>query len=105
MNDESPAWSLFIKEASKLDFLFFHFPQEEYDAVFPDTSRILMMLRHDGEIHQIMIGEILHIMSVVHWAIMHLSLSNLLYGIIIMESSCAAYHIDNLAITLMGMKT
>ena len=73
--------------------------------VFLDTSRILMMLRHNGEIHQVMIGEILHIMSVVHRAIMYLSLSNLLHGIIIMESSSAAYHIDNLAVALMSMKT
>ena len=73
--------------------------------VFPDTSRILMMLRHNGEIHQIMIGEILHIMSMVHRAVMYLSLSNLLHGIIIMESSSAAYHIDNLAVALMSMKT
>ena len=64
-----------------------------------------MMLRHNSEIHQIMICEILHIMSVVHRAIMHLSLANLLHGIIIMESSSAAYHIDNLAVALMGMKT
>ena len=84
---------------------FFRFPQEEYDAFFPDASRILMMLRHNGEIHQIMIGEILHIMSMVHRAVMHLSLSNLLHGIIIMESSSAAYHIDNLAVALMSMKT
>ena len=91
-------------EASELDFLFFIFP-EEYDMFFPDTSRILMMLRHNSEIHQIVVGEILHIMSVVHWAIMHLSLSNLLHGIIIMESSSAAYHVDNLAVTFMGMKT
>ena len=95
----------FLREASELDFLFFHFPQEEYDMVFPDTSRILMMLRHNGEIHQIMICEILHIMSMVHRAVMHLSLSNLFYGIIIMESSSAAYHIDNLAVALMSMKT
>ena len=73
--------------------------------VSPDTSRILMMLRHNSEIHQIMVGEILHVMSVVHRAIMYLSLTNLLYCIIIMESSCAAYHIDNLAVALMGMKT
>ena len=73
--------------------------------VFPDTSRILMMLRHNGEIHQTMIGEILHIMSMVHRAVMYLSLSNLLHGIIIMESSSAAYHIDNLAVALMSMKT
>ena len=72
---------------------------------FPDASRILMMLRHNGEIHQIVVGEILHIMSMVHRAIMHLSLTNLLYGIIIMESSSAAYHVDNLAVALMGMKT
>ena len=84
---------------------FFHFPQEEYDVVFPDTSGILMMLRHNGEIHQIMICEILHIMSMVHRAVMHLSLANLLHGIIIMESSSAAYHIDNLAVALMSMKT
>ena len=64
-----------------------------------------MMLRHNGEIHQIMIGEILHIMSMVHRAIMHLSLTNLLYGIIIMESSSAANHVDNLAVALMSMKT
>ena len=64
-----------------------------------------MMLWHNGEIHQIMVGEILHVMSMVHRTIMHLSLTNLLYGIIIMESSCAAYHIDNLAVALMGMKT
>ena len=64
-----------------------------------------MMLRHNGEIHQIMVGEILHIMSVVHRAIMHLSLANLLHGIIIMESSSAAYHIDNLAVALVSMKT
>ena len=43
--------------------------------VFPDTSRILMMLRHNGEIHQVMICEILHIMSMVHRAVMHLSLT------------------------------
>ena len=78
---------------------------EEYDAFSPNTSRILMMLRHNGEIHQIMISEILHIMSMVHRAVMHLSLSNLLHGIIIMESSSAAYHIDNLAVALMSMKT
>ena len=95
----------FLREASELDFLFFHFPQEEYDAFFPDAPGILMMLRHNGEIHQIMIGEILHIMSMVHRAVMHLSLSNLLHGIIIMESSSAAYHIDNLAVALMSMKT
>ena len=96
----------FQREASELDFLFFHFPQEEYDAFsLIDVSRILMMLRHNGEIHQIMICEILHIMSVVHRAVMHLSLSNLFYGIIIMESSSAAYHIDNLAVALMSMKT
>ena len=35
MNDESPAWSLFIKEASELDFLFIIIFLEEYDAVFP----------------------------------------------------------------------
>ena len=93
-----------IREASELDFLF-SFSPEEYDVVFLDTSRILMMLRHNGEIHQVMIGEILHIMSMVHRTIMHLSLSNLLHGIIIMESSSAAYHIDNLAVALMGMKT
>lgn len=51
------------------------------------------MLRHNGEIHQIMICEILHIMSMVHRAVMHLSLSNLFYDIIIMESSSAAYHL------------
>ena len=72
---------------------------------FLDTPGILMMLRHNGEIHQIMICEILHIMSVVHRTIMHLSLANLFYGIIIMESSSAAYHIDNLAVALMSMKT
>ena len=64
-----------------------------------------MMLRHNGEIHQIVVGEILHIMSVVHRAIMYLSLTNLLYGIIIMESSSAAYHVDNLAVAFMSMKT
>ena len=84
---------------------FFRFPQEEYDAFFPDAPGILMMLRHNGEIHQVMICEILHIMSMVHRAVMHLSLSNLLHGIIIMESSSAAYHIDNLAVALMSMKT
>ena len=79
---------------------------EEYDAFsLIDVSRKLMMLRHNGEIHQIMVGEILHIMSVVHRAVMHLSLANLLHGIIIMESSSAAYHIDNLAVALMSMKT
>ena len=88
-----------------MDFLFFHFPQEEHDVFFPDTPEILMMLRHNSEIHQIMVGKILHIMSVVHRAVMHLSLSNLFYGIIIMESSSAAYHIDNLAVALMSMKT
>ena len=64
-----------------------------------------MMLWHYGEIHQIMICEILHIMSVVHRAVMHLSLANLLHGIIIMESSSAAFHIDNLAVALVSMKT
>ena len=79
---------------------------EEYDAFsLIDVSRILMMLRHNGEIHQIMIGEILHIMSVIHRAVMHLSLTNLLHCVIIMESSSAAYHIDNLAVALMSMKT
>ena len=79
---------------------------EEYDAFsLIDVSRILMMLRHNGEIHQIMVGEVLHIMSMVHRAVMHLSLANLLHGIIIMESSSAAYHIDNLAVALMSMKT
>nr|WP_287802869.1 hypothetical protein [Prevotella sp.] len=54
-----------LREASELDFLFFHFPQEEHDVFFPDTPEILMMLRHNSEIHQIMVGKILHIMSVV----------------------------------------
>lgn len=94
LRERHPSWTFFL-----------HFPQEEYDMVFPDTSRILMMLRHNGEIHQIMVGEILHIMSVVHRAVMHLSLANLLHGIIIMESSSAAYHIDNLAVALVSMKT
>ena len=85
-------------------FYFFVF-LEEYDVFFPDTPGILMMLRHNGEIHQIMICEILHIMSMIHRAVMHLSLSNLFYGIIIMESSSAAYHIDNLAVALVSMKT
>ena len=48
---------------------------EEYDAFsLIDVSRKLMMLRHNGEIHQIMVGKILHIMSVVHRAVMHLYL-------------------------------
>ena len=93
-----------IREASELDFLF-SFSPKEHDVIFPDTSRILMMLRHNSEIHQIMVGEVLHIMSVVHRAVMHLTLVNLLHGIIIMESSSAAYHIDNLAVALMSMKT
>ena len=92
-NERHPSWTFF--------FVFL----EEYDVFFPDTPGILMMLRHNGEIHQIMIGEIIHIMSVVHRAVMHLSLSNLLHAIIIMESSSAAYHIDNLAVTLVSMKT
>ena len=97
--------AFFIREASELDFLFFVF-LEEYDAFsLIDVSRKLMMLRHNGEIHQIMVGEVLHIMSMVHRAVMHLSLTNLLHGIIIMESSSAAYHIDNLAVALMSMKT
>ena len=94
----------FQREASELDFLFFVF-LEEYDTFFPDVSRILMMLRHNSEIHQIMVGEVLHIMSMVHRAVMYLTLANLLHGIIIMESSSAAYHIDNLAVALMSMKT
>ena len=94
LRERHPSWTFFL-----------HFPQEEYDMVFPDTSGILMMLRHNGEIHQIMVGEILHIMSVIHRAVMHLSLANLLHGIIIMESSSAAYHIDNLTVALMSMKT
>ena len=64
-----------------------------------------MMLWNDGKIYQVVVGKILHIMSVVHRTIMHLSLSNLLHGIIIMESSSAAYHIDDLAVALMNMKT
>ena len=46
-------------------YYFFIFLQEEHDVFFPDTPGILMMLRHNGEIHQIMVGEVLHIMSVV----------------------------------------
>ncbi len=42
-----------------------------------------------------MVCEILHVMSMIHRTVMHLSLANLLYGIVIMESSSAAYHIDN----------
>ena len=94
LRERHPSWTFF--------FVFL----EKYDAFsLIDVSRILMMLRHNSEIHQIVVGEILHIMSMVHRAIMHLSLANLLYGIIIMESSCTAYHIDNLAVALMGMKT
>ncbi len=53
-----------------------------------------------------MICEILHVMSMIHRKakVMHLYLANLLYGIVIMESSSAAYHIDNLAVALMSMK-
>ena len=51
-----------------------------------------------------MICEILHVMSMIHRTVMYLSLANLLYGIVIMESSSAAYHIDNLAVALMSMK-
>ena len=93
-----------FSKVSELDFQFSLFLLRNIRGIqkdFPDASRILMMLWHNGEIHQIMVGEILHIMSMVHRAIMHLSLTNLLYGIIIMESSCAAYHIDNLAVALM----
>ena len=72
---------------------------------FPDTPGILMGLRHNGEIHQIMVGEILRMMSVVHRAVMHQSLSNLLHGIIILESSSAASPLDNLAVALLIMKT
>ena len=94
LRERHPSWTFF--------FVFL----EKYDAFsLIDVSRILMMLRHNGEIHQIMVGEVLHIMSVVHRAVMHLSLANLLHGIIIMESSSAAYHIDNLAVALMSMKT
>ena len=64
-----------------------------------------MMLRHNGEIHQIMVSEVLHIVSMIHRAVMYLTLVNLLHGIIIMESSSTAYHIDNLAVALMSMKT
>ena len=94
----------FQREASELDFLF-SFSLRNMMRFFPDVSRILMMLRHNGEIHQIMVGEVLHIMSMVHRAVMYLTLANLLHGIIIMESSSAAYHIDNLAVALMSMKT
>ena len=52
-----------------------------------------------------MVCEILHVMSMIHRTVMYLSLANLLYGIVIMESSSAAYHIDNLAVALMSMKT
>ena len=100
---KSPAWNLF--RGFRVGLSFFSFSLRNMMLFFPDTSRILMMLRHNGEIHQIMIGEILHIMSMVHRAVMHLSLANLLHGIIIMESSSAAYHIDNLAVALMSMKT
>ena len=62
---------------------------EEYDAFSPNTSRILMMLRHNGEIHQIMISEILHIMSMVHRAVMHLSLANPLHGCLLYTSDAA----------------
>ena len=95
----------FLREASELDFLFSFSLRNIMRFSLIDVSRILMMLRHNGEIHQIMICEILHIMSMVHRAVMHLSLANLFYGIIIMESSSAAYHIDNLAVALMSMKT
>ena len=64
-----------------------------------------MMLGHNGEIHQIMVGEVLHIMSMVHRVVMHLSLANLLHAIIIMESSSAAYHIEKHAVAFMSMKT
>ena len=93
-----------FSKVSELDFQFSLFLLRNIRGI-PDTSRILMMLRHNSEIHQIVVGEILHIMSMVHRAIMHLSLANLLYGIIIMESSSAAYHIDNLAVALVSMKT
>ena len=62
------------------------------------------MLRHDGEIHQVVVGEVLHVVSMVHWAVVYLSYVNLLHGVIVMESSSTAYHIDNLAVALVGMK-
>ena len=92
--ERHPSWTFFFSFSLRNMILF-----------FPDVSRILMMLRHNGEIHQIMVGEILHIMSMAHRAVMYLTLANLLHGIIIMESSSAAYHIDNLAVALMSMKT
>lgn len=95
----------FQREASELDFLSSFSLRNMLLFSLIDVSRILMMLWHNGEIHQIMVSEVLHIVSMVHRAVMYLTLVNLLHGIIIMESSSAAYHIDNLAVALMSMKT
>ena len=64
-----------------------------------------MMLWNDGKIYQVVVGKILHVMRMAHWAIMYLTLTYLFHGIIIMESSSATHHIDNLTIALMNMKT
>ena len=62
-----------------------------------------MMLRHDGKINCIMIGEVLHIVRMPLRAIVYLAHASHLYRPIIMESQLPADNIDNFAVLLMAM--
>ena len=63
------------------------------------------MFWYDGQIHQVMVGKVFHIVRMIHRAIMHLSCTNLFYLIIIMESSRTTHYEYHLTIALMGMKS
>ena len=66
---------------------------------------LIVMLWHNGKIHQVMISKVFHIMSVIHWTVMYLSRTNLLYTIIIMEGSCTTHDKYDLTVSFMSMKS
>lgn len=64
-----------------------------------------MMFWYNGKIHQVVVGEVLHIVGMVHGAVVYLSGTYLLHTVIIMECSRSAYHKHHLAVALVGMQS
>ena len=74
-------------------------------SLFAILGGRLMMFWHNGKIHQVVVGEVLHIVGMVHGAVVYLSGTYLLHTVIIVECSRSAYHKHHLAVALVGMQS
>ncbi len=63
------------------------------------------MFWHDGEIHQVMVGKVFHVVGVSHGTIVHLSLAYYFYRVVIMEGRRSTHYIHHLAVALVGMQS